>query len=222
MFAYCENNSVNNIDPDGFKAKNLEQYIKSIKGTSVFGDKKIKLEIKNNKITITVGFTLDGKLRSKKINDKFYNQLFFSGIEKYWKGNFKIYGYNVSLKTIAIQRYTNEIRVNSVDKFGISNVSLPFWGWSISNYGKMTIYKGDSRNNVLYSANQFERVAAHEFGHILGVSDLYKKSQKVIRKYSYPGNYSFMAHQWAAPHINNYDLCRVLLAFMYNKYQGWN
>lgn len=127
------------------------------------------------------------------------------------------------MSTYARQKKNDSIKIKALNEYGVCNVRYRwFFGWSISNYGNMTIYKGDSRvSNPKYSQDEFKRVCAHEFGHILGVKDLYNKPQNIIDKYSYAGNYSMMGNQWLAPHINNYDLQKVLLAFMNNKSQGW-
>ena len=224
MFAYCENNVINLYDPNGFAPKTLESYLKSKKNRSTFGTAALKLSVKNNSITITVGFSFFGDLQNKKSSNKTYKQLFINGIKKYWKGNFKIYGYNVKLSVFIANVPRNAVQVRMNNKLGISNVSRYCGNWSVTNHGKITMYKGDSRNNPkkrIYTASDFERVSAHEFGHVLGLQDLYNKPKNKINKYSYPGNYSMMGHQWLAKHINNYDLQKVLLSFMNNKSEGW-
>ena len=220
MFAYCENNCINNIDSEGYAPKNLEAYVKKLKNRTSFGPWQLNLKVKGNNITISAGFVYFGDLAYKKKGSKTYKQLFLDGIKKYWNGKYKVYGYNVKLNVTFNNAVRNKINVVINNRLGVSNVSR-IGRWSCTNPGKLTIYKGDSRTNYTYTTDEFQRVSAHEFGHILGVGDLYNKSNKIIKKYSYKGNYSMMGHQWKASHINNYDLQKVLYAFMNNKSQEW-
>lgn len=222
MFAYCENNPVNFVDSEGLAPKNLEGYVKKLTKKTVFGTKGLKLTVKGNSITISVDFKFYGDLYNKKLRDVTYKRLFLNGVAKYWSGKFNVFGYkNVSLKVQFITVLNNQVSVFTRNRLGVSNVSWWLGGWSIVNHGKITIYRGDSRANLYYSKNEFERVAAHEFGHILGLDDLYNKPKRIINKYSIKGNYSMMGHQWKASHVNNHDVRKILTAFMYNKFQSW-
>jgi hypothetical protein len=54
----------------------------------------------------------------------------------------------------------------------VSNMKSGKGGWSVSNPGKITIYKAYN-DDPDYTYNQYGGVAAHEFGHILGIGDAY-------------------------------------------------
>ena len=99
-----------------------------------------------------------------------YRALFLAGVEEWWSGTFG--RYNVS--THARESATG-ISVTINVGFGISNVRFPSLedgGWSSANPGRITMYRGDYRNTIpKYTAAQFRWVAAHEFGHIMGVRD---------------------------------------------------
>ena len=40
-----------------------------------------------------------------------------------------------------------------------------------SNPGDIVLYTSDSRNGIIFTSSEFSRVAAHEFGHALGIAD---------------------------------------------------
>ena len=227
MYSYCENNTVNLTDYNGFKPKkDFETYVKQRWGKNTFGDKKIRIRIKKNNIKINAYANISGKLKDKKIKDgdkvMTYGKLICKGIKKYWKGNFKIFNsYNVSLSTSIKSRSKNSLSIKASNKYGVSNVTYGSSGWRISSYGRMTIYKGDSRNKHLYTAGEFKRVAAHEFGHLIGLDDLYNGPKNVRQKYCCDGRYALMCHEFEASSINGYELRRVILAFTKNKYQYW-
>lgn len=206
---------------------------------------KLKIVISGNTIKIYANFELFGDLPSfeykrfiqTKLSDNGrvnYLKLFKTGIERYWKASLKVFGYKISLSTVVNVCYkkrksmqgisANRVAVITYTHFGVSCVKYPFFGWRKDAPGNMYLYPGDSRGGntqVRYSQEQFRRVCAHEFGHIMGVRDLYNKSQKLINKYSPSGERSFMAHQWNAEHINRYDLEKVLTAFKKNRLQDW-
>ncbi len=173
-----------------------------------------------------------GDLAIKTIKRIEYITCFRKGIEKYWKGKFEVFGYKVSLTTDinvkyskrkTLQRYnpSNRIVVMSYNSLGVSCVVMSLFGWRKDRPGSMHLYKGDSRSDGYYSVDDFERVCAHEFGHILGINDLYNASNKIRKKYSYKGNYSMMGSQWEAKSVNNYDVIKALMAYKNNREQGW-
>jgi hypothetical protein len=58
----------------------------------------------------------------------------------------------------------------------ISHMDGGYESWSITNPGRLTLYKGNlktSNNNDLVQVYKF--VVAHEFGHTLGISDAYER-----------------------------------------------
>ena len=47
---------------------------------------------------------------------------------------------------------------------------------------------GDSRDAYVYSDNEFKTVVAHEFGHVLGIKDLYNETNMDNHIYSIMGS----------------------------------
>jgi len=140
-----------------------------------------------------------------------YQSAFLQGIEDYWSGTFGQY----EVSTYA--RYNGKgIRVLFNDELGVSNMQAGRFGWSKSKPGKITMYNGYSNdsesNGDLYSISQFMWVSAHEFGHILGVSDAYntKNSTGVTSIYNVFGT-----------KVQEGDIAMVLNAWSTGKWQKW-
>ena len=79
------------------------------------------------------------------------------------------------------------LNIEIKDSYGVSNLS----GWySKSDPGSIEMYIGDSRNSYKYSESDFAMTVAHEFGHALGIGDLYNDSGIPIK---FP---AMMNNQW--------------------------
>ena len=107
-----------------------------------------------------------------------YRDLAVRGIINNWDGEFE--GKTVSVRVVDTsdgqehQYMSGQKRfdISIIDEFGKSNV--PWWWSSIGNPAKITMYIGDDENNPpLYSAQMFMETVGHEFGHILGLKDVY-------------------------------------------------
>ena len=231
IFAYCENNPVNGKDLSGYNktritpfdlAKLAKKFIESLKrvnslefflkteyGKSEFGHRNLKIKVIRNSIKITANFLVYGNLKYKKLDGDKYVTLFIEGIEKYWSGNFSVSGYNVRLTTVAKSRLYG-IRVNMLNQRGVSNVAYERDGWAIGKYGRVTMYRGDSRgdsNGTIrdYEKEEFMWVSAHEFGHLLGVKDI-TSVKSIFNEFR--------------TEVQDIDLNLVMLAFIYNKTMG--
>lgn len=112
-----------------------------------------------------------------------------------------MYGYNVTLSTTAKESSNSGIYVHMLDSYGASHAS-----W----HGYIAIYRGDSRpaKPSDYNLNGIKYVSAHEFGHILGVADIYNtKYTKVTSVYN----------QFGTP-VQNCDVEMVLMSFLFNSW----
>lgn len=52
--------------------------------------------------------------------------------------------------------------------------------WKPGKNCKMNLYKGDDDDGNVYDGEEFAWVAAHEFGHVLGLADQGNYTQKTI------------------------------------------
>lgn len=75
------------------------------------------------------------------------------------------------------------VNIEIADELDISNISMA-WGsmlapyWRTGNRGKITLYAGE---RAPYDTDTFQRVAAHEFGHSLGIGDAYESRDKILK-----------------------------------------
>jgi RHS repeat-associated protein len=166
----------------------------------------------NSNVSIRAGFNFRGDGVNAELEGSTYKELFFEGVREYWNGTFG----NYKTSTYAEESSTG-INVNMHNKQGVSNVDtgwLGKFGWSRNNPGTVNMYIGDFGSRPTYSTDEYKFVAAHEFGHTLGVGDVYR---------SFSG--------WTTPSIfNRYfgtgvqegDMAKVLRAWKTGKWQKWD
>jgi len=230
-FAYCENEPVNYSDPSGeisinticisfaniikwlFKRNDdLGRRIKNRYKTSKFGKSPLTLKVSGNEIKISVTFRFVGSLKDVRYENQPYNKtyksLFLDAIEQYWSGTFDVYGYKATLSTTVKESDNSGINVHMLDSYGVSQAIIS-GGWHIGNYGYIVMYRGDSRSDErsYYNFAGFRYVAAHEFGHILGVDDIHNKG--------YKKKIDSIYNEFGSP-VHNCDVEMVLMAFLFN------
>ena len=199
LFSYCENDCVNDKDYTGCKkksnnkAKNLEQFIKREYGKkkTKLGNKRVGIEIVENKIMISVNFRIKGDLANKKVarnsnNKKMdiyaYRDWFTYGIKKFWNGSYIVFeDYNVNVYVYTTQNGKSYLDVKMEDKNIVSNTSgANRFSWWPGKNCKINMYSSDPRDDntpntperkYIYSGEDFAWVSAHEFGHALGLAD---------------------------------------------------
>lgn len=79
------------------------------------------------------------------------------------------------------------------------------------------MYAGDNRNNPdgnLYSFKNYQIVAAHEFGHILGIKGGYNNPKG-------RDAWSIMSKQWETGRATLIDIQKALQAWSTGRVQGW-
>jgi hypothetical protein len=187
----------------------FEQYLKdnqlSISNPS---NAKIKLSVSGNNVTIFVDFDYIGALWDANLGSgtKTYKQLFKEGIENKWKGTKTVFGYRVTLNTV-IESRSNKIITSLNDSDGRS--SAPNYPWTKETPGLLNLYK---KWGTDYSADDFKNLAAHEFGHLLGVRDAYGIM---------PDNFNSIYNK-PSMEVSNKDLQKVINAFVFDVIQIWN
>ena len=81
------------------------------------------------------------------------------------------------------------------------------------------MYNGDTSGTGIYSAAQFKIVAAHEYGHILGIADGYNNN-------TYKYYNSIMCDQWSQYNgtgkASSLDIKKAVNAYKTKKWQKWS
>ena len=133
--------------------------------------------------------------------------LFLTGIEDGWSN---------STTSVYAREKSDGITVIIATGEGLSHVSHSkgLDGWSPSNPGKVIMYTNG------YSADDFKVVAAHEFGHNLGIGDGY--NHETYKYYN-----SIMCDQWGSRNgtrgrASSLDITKAVNAFKTRKHQKWS
>ncbi len=182
LYAYCGNDGVNAWDSSGHRAKNLEKAYdlpKPQKGSP------LKIKIKKNRVTITwyavfLGSTLDERYYPKGNNEITFRDIIKNGIQERWSGTYNIKGYKAKVTT----RVRDRDYGYGVPKQKFSTVEFLYKSGRsyVSEHknrnapGKMTLYRFYEGTEKQRTEEDLEILAAHEFGHILGINDGYNNS----------------------------------------------
>ena len=166
-------------EPTFAGANNLQQFLE-VNNVSINtpSNSRVDVVVSGNTITITTGFNYTGDLTTMTLGGVTYQTLFENGIRNYWTNRGRTFAnvfgrFNVTVNVVidnSVNRpASRRIDVIMNDELGISDASVG--PTTIQANHIIQMYQGDSRsthgNN--YSATQFSWVAAHEFGHILGL-----------------------------------------------------
>jgi RHS repeat-associated protein len=160
-------------------------YIDDSKFVDAFGIGDQKLVVYEDKgsgnVSIRANFNFTGDGVNAELEGRTYKDLFLDGIKEHWTGTFKNNETSTTYETLThVGESSKGIKVNMENKQGISNMRPGLFGWSKKNPGSITMYTGDSRSKkdpsyyqTHYDPCSYKYVAAHEFGHALGVGDAY-------------------------------------------------
>ena len=99
---------------------------------------------------------------------------------------------------------------------GVPNLYVPGGAannWSITNRGEISMYQGDGRTSPShrYSFDGFKWVAAHEFGHALGIGDA---------RYVMDATFESIMNVFGMS-TSPYDIVKMLEAAFQNTWQRW-
>jgi len=143
-----------------------------------------------------------------------YRQVAVNGIINNWRGS-DVRVYVIDLEdgkphTVPTGQKSLPITINQ--GLGISHVPGGAWK-SYSDPGEIMLYQGDSRRNGdLYTAKNMGWVAAHVFGHAMGVGDAYT----VIGR----GDIPSIMNKFGTP-AQRIDIDMVWRAYNSNTWQSW-
>ncbi len=199
------------------------------------------IEIKGNDITVTTYINFSGD--ADKIfpgTNKTYAQVAARGIETTWttdiigtdydftpglKGTVttKVY-YALSGIPFSVRGNQKYLSVRIYDQAGVSRSGSynNFWSWSLADPGIIEIYSDDSRNNnPPYNEEFYSNVAAHEFGHTLGLSDAYLENNegKVLAGNAEISKKGIMYGAPKYNYVHSNDIEMILEAFSANQKQ---
>ena len=103
-----------------------------------------------------------------------------------------------------------------------------FSNWSPGNVGKIKLFSGyrysDDTKAYNYSPEQLGSVAAHEFGHILGLGDAYGEGSRpeVSRETSEVPLYDIMRNSYGNVTLNDIEMVwRARVTNTYQSFQNW-
>ena len=156
------------------------------------------------------------------INGLTYREATINGIKDAWSGEYNKKNVNVEIMDVSDgkKHYIKEgqqfynVAINN--RAGVPNHS----GWFAKNkIGQTNLYTADSRDgkNVKdFDVGTFSLIAAHEFGHALGISDAYDATSI---KTQIP---SIMYDQYVYNKAQAVDYSMMLKVSRTNKWQAWN
>ena len=174
-----------------------------------------------------------------------YKKLIKNAIQDYWKGSFNLSFLGKSftnkkhckVKLVTKLNYTSnsnsfKIKMNkggTLTKKEWENGEFKYWA-NASFHGTMNLYAKEhypklndddvyNKKDAKYTSYDDQRWGvAHEFGHILGVDDMYTKSDYIIQKYDPKGTNIMNAH---GGKVTGSVLRRAIRAHCLDKWQTW-
>ena len=202
-FAYCLNSPISLTDNSGKRpifAASMADSGGSSEAITYGKGEAISITVTSTSIMICAYVNVSGPISAN---------LIISGIEETWSGNFDIDGSNKRLITRVITGKSSKgksLKIKTKGKLGVSHVRWGLFGnWSPRRNGKMTLFTGDRRSNHLYTEQELKWVAAHEFGHLMGVDDYYTK---------YPNSTKNSIFNNFGDYVTSEDVGKVLYAFI--------
>ena len=156
--------------------------------------------------------TANASNQSRKMTGASYRAHFLQGIEDYWSGPFEEYSVSTYTEESSSGIKVNVSQVNFSSETDYSKMYGGYSEWSKTAPGSIDMFTGDSRSEHIYTVDNFKWVAAHEFGHILGVGDMYINPD-------YAGVKSIF-NNFGTP-VYKRDIDMVLKAWNTGEWQAW-
>ena len=135
-----------------------------------------------NNIFIEARFNIRGRGANLTLDGVTFRDLFLLGVENVWSGTFGDY-----IVSTHARECPTGIRVNITDGKGHPRVRHSVLGWSPNRPGTVFMYT-QFTDGMTFTAQQFMNLAAHEFGHNLGLMDMPAHAQPGnIMRFAYDG-----------------------------------
>ena len=151
-----------------------------------------------------------------------YRQAAIDGIIQGWSGMYK----GKPVKVVIVDLYDGadhvvksgqqSIWIEIKNEKGVSNMSTNGMNWSKTNPGTITLYLGHFGGSSNYSKEYFGYIAAHEFGHVLGIADLYNDTIFDIKPDSIMNDHGLVGGQ-----AQDVDFAMMLRAQATGVWQPW-
>jgi len=140
----------------------------------------IYMRIHDNTVTISVNInTSYSQQNNPQSRQAKYSALVQEGITQHWSGKYWMDGRWVTVTTRIDTDKTRsgqknlDVTINDTLGRASAGIGTPTT-WNRSDPKTITLYSGLAATHPVNSDSEFKAIAAHEFGHTLGVSDAYK------------------------------------------------
>ena len=135
-------------------------------------NRPITIEVNGDIVNIIAYVNITGNAADLTIGGTTYRQAAIDGIIQNWSGDKD--GVYVNVEIIEVENNSDQSSLNIRIRNGVGlSRLLGHRRWTPETPGTIVLYQGDERVRTThrYRLNEFKRMAAHEFGHALGVCD---------------------------------------------------
>ncbi len=188
----------------------------------------LKLIRKGSRVDIYVNFNFCGKCSEIEFEDKheLYKQVAINGILDSWQGRyFENPGYDLfGMDYVDVIIHIDEKKDMKKLNFHINHEGRGFAPynifWNIRGNIFNSVYCFQFQKNVYYTYNRFAQLAAHEFGHLIGLGDAYKDITQDAAPVN-PETPQLNIMRDCSNIVSSNDIEMVLEAFKTNKLQRY-
>lgn len=172
LYNYCMSNPVRYIDPSGNDLE--DQFPLTVNNEN----DAVQISVSGNDITIDVYVDFKGDEDLTTENGTSCKDLAIAGIEN-WSGYYlDVFGEDVK---VTVNVHEGDSSIWDSQKYvkiylkkgnGVSNTSYGL-DWSNTTSKTIKMYRGDSRDDRVYTDDEYTRTVTHEMGHVFGIGDGY-------------------------------------------------
>ena len=189
-----------------------------------FSDNPVSIVKNGNTTTIHAVVSISGDRADDIVGSTTYRRAIADGIKSNWEGSYAKSG-NVNVyvtdlndgKSHTVPATQRSLSITMSQGSGVSN--MPGGSWkSYSDPGEIYIY--ESRDGNLQSAKNIGWIAAHEFGHVLGIGDAYPAVAGSPITDVYHNNIRSIMNKFGT-HAQGIDIEMALKAYTTDTWQAW-